>query len=69
MVYRTDAAITSKVKIAFQPPREQVPAIVYPLAPITASKHEETAAAVQFLRSPAAREINERHGFIVLPGE
>ena len=69
LVYRTDAVITPKVKIAFQPPRDQVPAIVYPLAPIAASKHDETAAVVRFLRSPAAREIYQRHGFIVLPGE
>ena len=69
IVYRTDAVITPKVKIAFQPPREQVPTIVYPLAPIAASKHDETAAVVQYLLSPAARKIYERHGFIVLEGD
>ena len=38
IVYRTDAAISRRVKVAFEVPREQGPTIVYPLAPIAASR-------------------------------
>ena len=49
IVYRTDAALSKRVKVAFEVPKEQGPAIVYPLAPIAASKRAATADLVRYL--------------------
>ncbi len=66
IVYRTDAAISKHVKVAFEVPRDQAPAIVYPFAPLAGSKKAATADLVRHLTSPSAREVYRRHGFIVL---
>jgi molybdate transport system substrate-binding protein len=66
IVYRTDAAISKRVKVAFDVPREQGPAIVYPLAPIAASQKPATAAMIRYLSSEPAREVYRRYGFVVL---
>ena len=67
MVYRTDAAISKRVRVAFEVPREPGPAIVYPLAPVARSKHPEAAAAlVRYLTGPQAVAVYERFGFVVL---
>jgi molybdate transport system substrate-binding protein len=66
LVYRTDAAISKRVKVAFEVPRDQGPAIVYPLAPIAASRKPATAALVAYLTSAPARDVYRRYGFIVL---
>jgi molybdate transport system substrate-binding protein len=66
IVYRTDAAISKRTKVAFEVPREQGPPIVYPLAPLAASRSRATADLVRYLTSPAARAVYERHGFVVL---
>ncbi len=67
IVYRTDARASKRVDVAFEVPREQGPAIVYPLARIATSKKAATADLVSTLTSPAAREVYARYGFIVLP--
>ena len=67
IVYRTDAAISRRVKVAFEVPREQGPSIVYPLAPIAASRKPATAALVRHLTSERARDVYRRFGFVVLP--
>jgi molybdate transport system substrate-binding protein len=69
IVYRTDAAISARVKVGFEVPREQGPAIVYPLAPVAASAKPATGALVRHLTSDAAREVYRRHGFVVLGTE
>ncbi len=66
IVYRTDAAISPKVRVAYQVPRDETPSIVYVLAPMAASKKHGTAALVTFLTSPAANEVYRRFGFLVL---
>ncbi len=64
IVYRTDAAISKEVKIAYTV--ENGPAITYSVAPIAPSKHAEAAAKfVAFLDSPAGRAVFERRGFLV----
>jgi len=67
IVYRTDAAVSKRVKVAFEVPREQGPSIVYPLAPIAASERPATAALVRHLTCEAARAVYRRSGFVVLP--
>jgi molybdate transport system substrate-binding protein len=69
IVYRTDASLSRRVKVAFEVPREQGPVIVYPLAPLAASKKPATASLVRYLVSPAARGIYGRYGFLVLPAK
>jgi molybdate transport system substrate-binding protein len=66
IVYRTDAALSKRVKVPFEVPKEQGPAIVYPLAPLAASKRAATAELVRDLLSARARAIYARHGFIVI---
>jgi molybdate transport system substrate-binding protein len=67
MVYRTDAAISKRVRVAFEVPRNEGPPIVYPLAPVARSKHKEAAAAlVRHLVGTEAIQTYERFGFIVL---
>ena len=68
IVYRTDARMSKRVKVAFEVPKEQGPAIVYPLAPVASSTKAATAALCRHLVSPAAREAFARYGFLVLPG-
>ncbi len=67
IVYRTDAAASKRVKVAFTVPREKGPAIVYPLAPIAASRKAATRDLVRALTSETARAVYSRYGFVVLP--
>lgn len=66
-VYRTDAAVSKKVKIAFEVPREKGPKIVYPVAVVRESKKKAAAREfVEFLQTWEAKEIFKRYGFSVL---
>jgi molybdate transport system substrate-binding protein len=68
IVYRTDAAVTPRVRIAGTFPADSHPPIVYPVAVTAASKAPEAAAAyVAYLKSAAARAIFAKAGFAVLP--
>lgn len=67
LVYRTDAAITGGVEIAYAVPDEQAPGIVYPAAVVAGSARAQAAHAfLEHLRSPEARAVFERHGFRAL---
>ena len=65
-VYKTDANISSQVRIAFTVAAEQGPPIRYPVA-LTKEAKEKSAAArfLAYLESANARETFERYGFIV----
>jgi molybdate transport system substrate-binding protein len=66
IVYRTDAAISKEVRVAYTVTNG--PAITYSVAPIASSKHPSTAAKfVAFLDSPAGYAIFERRGFLIRP--
>ena len=65
IVYRTDAAISNKVKIAYEVPRAEGPKISYPFAVLKSSS--DPAAAQRFLdylASPAGRAVFTRYGFL-----
>jgi len=65
VVYATDAAASAKVKVVGVFPEDSYPPIVYPAALV---KDKDTPAAqrlLEFLKSPAARFIFEKHGFAV----
>jgi molybdate transport system substrate-binding protein len=66
VVYKTDAAGSKRARVAFEVPRSEGPAIVYPLAPLAGSTKAATAAFVKHLRSAAALEVFVRHGFVGL---
>jgi molybdate transport system substrate-binding protein len=67
-VYRTDASIEPRVRVAFEVPREEGPKIVYPLASIRGRASDAAAALFRFLVTPEARAIFERYGFLDLGG-
>lgn len=66
IVYRTDAAQSSRVRVALEVPRDRGPPIVYTLAPLAASRRKGTRAVVGFLKSASALRIYERHGFVLI---
>lgn len=68
VVYRTDAAVAKRARIAFEVPREQGPAIVYVVAPLGGSKKPAARDFVRHLGSPAARAAFEKNGFVTLGG-
>ncbi len=65
IVYRTDAAVSSRVRVAFEVPRSAGPAIVYVMAPLAAASPAGRLFAGE-LTSPRAARVYEKHGFIVL---
>jgi molybdate transport system substrate-binding protein len=67
IVYRTDAGISKRVKIAYEVPRAEGPRISYPFAVLAESKRREAARRfLAWLESPAAIAVFEKYGFLVL---
>ena len=65
-VYKTDANISKKVKIAFSVPVEKGPAILYPAAIVKETRNRVAAENfLRYLQSDNARKLFERYGFIV----
>ena len=66
IVYRTDAATSKGIRVAFTVTNG--PAIMYSVAPLTGSRHLPAAAVfVAFVDSRESRAVFERRGFIVRP--
>src|SRR5215472_12028177 len=63
IVYRTDAAISKKVRIALVVTNG--PEITYSLAPVASSKSPAARAFVEFVSGEAGRSVFERRGFVV----
>lgn len=67
IVYRTDAAISKKVRIAFEVPAAESPAIVYPIAVCKdATEPAKAKAFLQLLQRQEVTAIFEKHGFTVV---
>jgi molybdate transport system substrate-binding protein len=67
IIYKTDARISRKVKIAYEVPVKEGPAISYPMAAVNGAK--EPDAVKRFLKhldSDEAGRAFEKFGFIVL---
>lgn len=65
-VYKTDANISKKVKIAFSVPIDKGPAIRYPVAIVRGgTNHAAVEAFLHYLESDNARKAFEQYGFIV----
>jgi molybdate transport system substrate-binding protein len=66
IVYKTDAAISKKVKIAYEVPASDSPAISYPTAVVKEAKEVEGAKRfLKYLDSDEAGGVFEKFGFIV----
>ncbi len=67
MVYRTDAAMSKRVKVACEIPASEGPRISYPMAVL---KDTESPASARrfaaYLESGAARRVFKHYGFVVL---
>ena len=67
VVYKTDAGISKKVKVAYEVPADDAPKISYPMALTKESKSPDVAKKfLEYLNSPAAGKVFETYGFVVL---
>jgi len=68
VVYKTDAAISKKVKVVYEVPAAEVPPIIYPMALVRESKNAAGAKRyLDFLDGYEARRVFEKFGFLMLP--
>ena len=66
IVYLTDALSSADVRVVFDVPLAEGPAIAYPAALTTQARDPEAAKRLLgYLQGPAAREVFEQAGFIV----
>lgn len=66
VVYKTDADISRKVKVAYKVPARDVPVISYPMALVKESKQPEAAKKfLNYLDSKEAGDIFKKFGFIL----
>ena len=66
-VYKTDAAISHKVRVAYEVPAADAPKISYPLALLKDAPQPDAARKfLACLESPDAAAVFRQHGFIVL---
>lgn len=65
-VYATDALLARQAKILLEVPADLYPRVTYPMGlTVSGADKEEARAFLEFLQSAGAREIFERHGFVV----
>ena len=66
-VYKTDGAISKKVKVVYEVPIDKGPKIIYPVAMVKESKKKDAARDfLNFALSPAGKDSFKKYGFIVL---
>jgi molybdate transport system substrate-binding protein len=65
VVYQTDAAVSSKVRVAGVFPADSHAPVAYPVAAIAKNDSPAGRAFLRFLEGADAREIFVRHGFAV----
>jgi molybdate transport system substrate-binding protein len=67
LLYRTDAMTNSDVKVVAAAPAEASSPIVYPVAVIKATRHQQEAEAFgAFLTTDEAVNVLEKYGFKVI---
>ena len=67
IVYKTDAAISKRVKVALEVPAADGPKISYPVAVLKESKQIDAARRfLKHLESEDATKIFRKHGFLIL---
>ena len=68
IVYKTDALISKKVKIAYELPAAEGPAIAYPVAVLKDSRQAEAARKfAAYLAGPEAKAVFAKYGFLPAP--
>jgi len=68
IVYQTDAMISKGIRVAYQVPTDQAPAIIYPIAATKSSTDPGKAIRfITFLKTESSLSIFRRHGFVTLP--
>lgn len=68
IVYKTDAAISRAVKVAYEVPDGEAPKISYPAAVVKASKNPAAAEKfLAYLKSEPAQAVFKKYGFLILP--
>ncbi|MCA6608353.1 molybdate ABC transporter substrate-binding protein [Bacillus safensis] len=66
VVYKTDALVSKKVKIAAEANQDMHSPIIYPVGIVKGTEHlEEAKSFFQFLQSKAAKSIFKKYGFQV----
>ena len=66
-VYKTDAAISKKIKIVYEVPLHKGPKITYPVALVKESKRKDTARDfMRYIQTPGSKELFKKYGFVVL---
>ncbi len=68
IVYRTDAALSGRVRVALEIPPEQTPGIVYPASVLASSTSVEACRFLDHLQSREAHAVFTRLGFEPLEG-
>lgn len=67
IVYKTDARIAKRVRVAYEVDRSEGPKISYPFAVMKHAEQPEAAKRfLAYLQSKSAKAIFAKHGFIVL---
>ena len=70
VVYKTDAAISQKVKIAYEVPDDPQVKIAYPIALLKEGKQPQAAEHfLAYLQGPKSSAVFKRYGFIVRGSE
>jgi molybdate transport system substrate-binding protein len=66
VVYKTDASISKKIKVAYEVPTSETPVISYPLALVKEAKQPEAAKKfLNYLDSSEAGDIFKQFGFLL----
>ena len=66
-VYKTDAAISKKVKIVYEVPIDKGPKITYPVAIVKESKRKDQARDfMNYFQGTSAKDAFKKYGFVVL---
>lgn len=66
IVYRTDAGISKKVRVAYEVPEAEAPDISYPFAVLADAERREAARRfLDYLASPPSLAVFRRYGFLV----
>jgi molybdate transport system substrate-binding protein len=66
IVYKTDADISKKVRIAYEVPLSEGPRISYPIAIVSSSKNPDAAQkTLSYLKGEAAIAIYKKYGFLI----
>ena len=69
IVYKTDAEISKKVRVAYAVSAAEGPKITYPFAALAGSRHaEEARRFLAYLSFPPALDVFRRYGFLVIAG-